>query len=79
VKIIIEVTDLTNVQAWLTNVRRPYNGKGGGHHVYSRDETGSAKGGRVAIKSIMVEASPEEQRSLGNADDGILRTEAFTD
>jgi hypothetical protein len=73
-KIIIEVDDLTNIGEWITNVLAT-TGQGR-HRMYSRDAGGSAKS-RVEIKSISVEASERESRSLGSAIDAIRRSAAF--
>ena len=75
-RIIIDVTDLTNVQEWITNVCRPYAGKGGGRGMTSRDGEGKCKS-KVDIKSMMVEASERETRSLGSAVDAMQRSGSF--
>ncbi len=75
-RIIIDVTDLTNVQEWITNVCRPYNGKGGGRGMTSRDGDGKCKS-KVKIKSIMVEVNERECLSLGSSVDAIRRSAPF--
>jgi hypothetical protein len=75
-RIIIDVTDLTNVQEWITNVCRPYNGKVGGRGMTSRDGDGKCKS-KVNIKSIMVEVSEREFLSLGSSVEVIRRSAPF--